>query len=88
MPIGLVTNGTSRTIISALIIFETISTFFLFHLSTYTPAIDPKRIAGIVKERTTIDTAVLEWVSLKTMRIDKKLKRFTEICVKTSPIQR
>lgn len=40
------------------------STFFLFQRSTYAPAIEPKRIAGMVKEITTPDTAVLDWVNL------------------------
>src|SRR5882724_1079765 len=69
-------------------IFVNIRTRFFFQRSTKTPATQPKIIAGIVKESTAPDTAVFECVCLKTMRIKKKLKILSEICVNTSPIQR
>jgi hypothetical protein len=62
-----------------------ISTCFLFHLSTYAPAKDPNKIAGIVNDTTIPETAVLECVSSKTIRIKKKLKIFPAICVNNSP---
>lgn len=59
-------------------------TFFLFHLSTKTPAKTPKRIEGIVKASTTPETAVFELATLKTTIKSAKLKRFIENWEKNS----
>ena len=45
---------------SAREIFTINKTFFLFHLSTYTPAITPNIMDGIIIVKTTIAEAVFE----------------------------
>jgi hypothetical protein len=72
---------------NALEILTINKTRLLFHLSTYTPAITPKIIAGIVNDNTTAELAAFEWVVSKTTRRRKKLKILVAVRANISPIQ-
>ena len=64
------------------------STFFLFHLSTRTPAKTPNKSEGKIKARATPDTAVLELATVKTTIRSVKERRFIATCEKNSEAKR